>query len=291
MTQAERRVFLIRYLLAERQETAEIPMAAEKQRLLLRGLMNVRPPQEIGADFLTVQNEYLRTEREAAGITDVDTLTPLRPGLYLWQGDITTLRCDAIVNAANSGMTGCYVPNHHCIDNAIHTFAGVELRLACAQLMEQQGYPEPTGQAKCTPGFYLPCRYVLHTVGPIISGRVTKEDKELLASCYRSCLELAAENDLESVAFCCISTGEFHFPNDLAAEIAVRTVKEYLKKQTSVKKVIFNVFKDLDKSIYARLLGAIRYAAYAALRKRHRPCRRRLRTLHRCRIYLRRRTV
>ena len=139
MTQAERRVFLIRYLLAERQETAEIPMAAEKQRLLLRGLMNVRPPREIGADFLTVQNEYLRTEREAAGITDVDTLTPLRPGLYLWQGDITTLRCDAIVNAANSGMTGCYVPNHRCIDNAIHTFAGVELRLACAQLMEQQG--------------------------------------------------------------------------------------------------------------------------------------------------------
>ena len=126
MTQVERRVFLIRYLLAERQETAEIPMAAEKQRLLLRGLMNVRPPREIGADFLTVQNEYLRTEREAAGITDVDTLTPLRPGLYLWQGDITTLCCDAIVNAANSGMTDCYVPNHRCIDNAIHTFAGVD---------------------------------------------------------------------------------------------------------------------------------------------------------------------
>ena len=254
MTQAERRVFLIRYLLAERQETAEIPMAAEKQRLLLRGLMNVRPPREIGADFLTVQNEYLRTEREAAGITDVDTLTPLRPGLYLWQGDITTLRCDAIVNAANSGMTGCYVPNHRGIDNAIHTFAGVELRLACAQLMEQQGYPEPTGQAKCTPGFCLPCRYVLHTVGPIVSGQVTARDKELLASCYRSCLELAAEKGLESVAFCCISTGEFHFPNQLAAEIAVQTVKAFLKKQTSVKKVIFNVFKDMDKKIYERLL-------------------------------------
>ena len=144
---------------------------------------------------------------------------------------VTTLKCDAIVNAANSGMTGCYIPNHRCIDNAIHTFAGVELRLTCEQLMEQQGYPEPTGQAKITPAFNLPCRYVLHTVGPIISGIVTKEDKELLASCYRSCLELAAENDLESVAFCCISTGEFHFPNDLAAEIAVRTVKEYLKKQ------------------------------------------------------------
>ena len=153
-------------------------------------------------------------------------------------------------------MTGCYVPNHRCIDNAIHTFAGVELRLACAELMERQGYPEPTGRAKITPAFNLPCKYVLHTVGPIISGRVTKEDEELLASCYRSCLELAAENSLESVTFCCISTGEFHFPNELAAEIAVRTVKEFLKKQTSVKKVIFNVFKDLDKAIYEKLLRA-----------------------------------
>lgn len=141
---------------------------------------------------------------------------------------------------------------HRCIDNAIHTFAGVELRLACVERMEQQGYPEPTGQAKITPAFNLPCRYVLHTVGPIISGRVTKEDKEPLASC----LELAAENKLESVAFCCISTGEFHFPNELAAEIAVRTVKDFLKAQTSVKKVIFNVFKALDKAIYEKLLGA-----------------------------------
>ena len=254
MTQAERRVFLIRYLLAERQETAEIPMAAEKQRLLLRGLMNVRPPREIGADFLTVQNEYLRTEREAAGITDVDTLTPLRPGLYLWQGDITTLRCDAIVNAANSGMTGCYVPNHRCIDNAIHTFAGVELRLACAQRMEQQGYPEPTGQAKCTPGFCLPCRYVLHTVGPIVDGRVTPEDERLLASCYRSCLELAGQNGVESIAFCCISTGVFHFPNQRAAEIAVETVQKFKTETGSEMEVIFNVFKDLDLEIYRRLL-------------------------------------
>lgn len=153
-------------------------------------------------------------------------------------------------------MTGCYIPNHRCIDNAIHTFAGVELRLACAELMEQQGYPEPTGRAKITPAFNLPCKYVLHTVGPIIDGRVIKADKELLTSCYRSCLELAAENGLESVAFCCISTGEFHFPNEQAAQIAVETVKEFLKAQTSVKKVIFNVFKDLDKAIYEKLLGA-----------------------------------
>lgn len=218
--------------------------------------MNIRAPQHADADFLQMQDEYLQGETAAKGVTDIADLTPVQPGLYLWQGDITTLQCDAIVNAANSGMTGCYIPNHRCIDNAIHTFAGVELRLACAELMEQQGYPEPTGQAKITPAFNLPCKYVLHTVGPIIDGRVTQRDRELLATCYRSCLALAAENGLESVAFCCISTGEFHFPNDLAAEIAVATVKEFLKKQTSVKKVIFNVFKDLDKAIYQKLLGA-----------------------------------
>ena len=249
---------MIRSLLKEKTEYRDIaiPTEPESQRQLLRGLMNIRTPQSIGADFLKMQDAYLQGETAAKGITDVADLTPIRPGLYLWQGDITTLKCDAIVNAANSGMTGCYIPNHRCIDNAIHTFAGVELRLACAELMEQQGYPEPTGQAKITPAFNLPCRYVLHTVGPIISGRVTKEDEELLASCYRSCLELAAENKLESVAFCCISTGEFHFPNDLAAEIAVRTVKDFLKTQTSVKKVIFSVFKVLDKAIYEKLLGA-----------------------------------
>ena len=169
-------------------------------------------------------------------------------------GDITRIEADAIVNAANSGMTGCYCPNHGCIDNAIHTYAGVQLRLACAEIMDRQRHPEPTGQAKITAAFNLPCRYVLHTVGPIINRRVTKEDKELLASCYRSCLELAAENGLESVAFCCISTGEFHFPNQLAAEIAVQTVKEFLQTPTSIKKVIFNVFKDMDKKIYERLL-------------------------------------
>ena len=256
MNQSEKRLFLIQSLLNERPSCQKqiIPADSERQKILLRGLMNVRRPVRIGADFLQVQDDYLQDETAAKGITDIADLTPIQPGLYLWQGDITTLKCDAIVNAANSSMTGCYIPNHRCIDNAIHTFAGVELRLACAERMEQQGHPEPTGQAKITPAFNLPCRYVLHTVGPIISGRVTKEDKELLASCYHSCLELAAENSLESVAFCCISTGEFHFPNEQAAEIAVRTVKEFLKKQTSVKKVIFNVFKDLDKAIYEKLL-------------------------------------
>ena len=258
MNQSEKRLFLIQSLLNERPSCQKqmIPADSERQKILLRGLMNVRRPAGIGTEFLQMQDEYLQGETAAKGVTDVADLTPIQPGLYLWQGDITTLKCDAIVNAANSGMTGCYVPNHRCIDNAIHTFAGVELRLACAKLMEQQGYPEPTGQAKITPAFNLPCKYVLHTVGPIIGGRVTKEDEKLLASCYRSCLELAAENGLESVAFCCISTGEFHFPNDLAAQIAVETVKRFMNRKTSVKKVIFNVFKDLDKEIYARLLGA-----------------------------------
>ena len=258
MDQSEKRLFLIQSLLNERPSCQKqiIPADSERQKILLRGLMNVRRAYPIGADFLQTQDAYLQGETAAKGITDIADLTPIQPGLYLWQGDITTLKCDTIVNAANSGMTGCYIPNHRCIDNAIHTFAGVELRLACAELMEQQGYSESTGRAKITPAFNLPCKYVLHTVGPIIDGRVTKADKELLASCYRSCLELAAENGLESVAFCCISTGEFHFPNEQAAQIAVETVKEFLKAQTSVKKVIFNVFKDLDKAIYEKLLGA-----------------------------------
>ena len=258
MNQSERRLFLIQSLLKEKTEyrNIDIPAEPESQCQLLRGLMNVRAPQSTNAVFLKMQDAYLQGENEAKGITDVADLTPVQPGLYFWQGDITTLKCDAIVNAANSGMTGCYIPNHRCIDNAIHTYAGVELRLACAELMAKQGHPEPTGQAKITPAFNLPCRYVLHTVGPIIDGRVTKEDKELLASCYHSCLELAAENGLESVAFCCISTGEFHFPNEQAAQIAVETVKQFMNRKTSVKKVIFNVFKDLDKEIYARLLSA-----------------------------------
>ena len=256
MNQSEKRLFLIQSLLNERPSCQKqiIPADSERQKILLRGLMNVRRPAHIGTEFLQVQDEYLQGETAAKGITDLALLSPIQPGLYLWQGDITTLKCDAIVNAANSGLTGCYVPNHRCIDNAIHTYAGVELRLACEELMEQQGYPEPTGQAKITPAFNLPCKYVLHTVGPIINGRVTKEDEALLSSCYHACLELAAEKGLESVAFCCISTGEFHFPNALAAQIAVKTVKEFLTRETSVRKVIFNVFKDVDRQIYEELL-------------------------------------
>ena len=257
MNQGERRLFLIQSLLRERPSCQKqiIPTDSERQRVLLRGLMNVRNPHPVSPEFLETQDTYLWEETAKKGITDIRDLPPMQPGLYLWQGDITTLKCDAIVNAANSGLTGCYIPNHRCIDNAIHTYAGVELRLACEAIIRAQGHLEPTGRAKITPAFNLPCKYVLHTVGPIIGSQVTDRDQALLASCYRSCLELAAMYDLESVAFCCISTGEFHFPNDLAAEIAVGTVKEFLKQQTSVKKVIFNVFKDLDKQIYRRLLG------------------------------------
>ena len=256
MNQSERRQYLIRSLLKENPAYREwgVPQGADDQKRLLRGLMNVRPAKTADAEFLKIQDEYLREAAKEKGVTDADSLSPVQPGIYLWQGDITTLRCDAIVNAANSGMTGCYVPNHRCIDNAIHTFAGVQLRLACEEIMQNQGTPEPTGRAKITPAFNLPCRYVLHTVGPIVADSPTQRDCELLESCYRSCLELAAANDLESVAFCCISTGEFHFPNEQAAEIAVRTVKSFLHQPTSVKKVIFNVFKDTDREIYARLL-------------------------------------
>ena len=256
MTQAQRRLLLIRQLLQENPayQGMDVPTEPADQRTLLRGLMNLRAPKPIRSDFLQLQDAYLQEEASAETITDAAALPPLQPGLCLWQGDITTLRCDAIVNAANSGLTGCYIPNHRCIDNAIHTYAGIQLRLACAKIMEQQGHPEPTGQAKITPAFNLPCRYVLHTVGPIINGRVTDRDRRLLSSCYRSCLELAAAHQLKSVAFCCISTGEFHFPNRLAAEIAVQTVKDFMKKETSIKKVIFNVFKETDRAIYRELL-------------------------------------
>ncbi len=256
MTQTERRRYLIQALLEERPEYADIqiPPDVPEQKRLLRSLFNVRMPRSISEDFLKVQDAYLQEEIRRKGITGLDSLHPVREGIYLWQGDITTLRCDAIVNAANSGMLGCFVPCHGCIDNAIHTFAGVQLRLACARIMDGQGRQEETGGAKLTPAFNLPCRYILHTVGPIVSGRLTQRDCDLLASCYRSCLELAEENHIKSVAFCCISTGEFHFPNRQAAEIAVNTVMEFKEKTPSNMEVIFNVFKNMDAAIYRALL-------------------------------------
>lgn len=257
MTQSEKRIYLINKLFEEQPQYKEIsvPKSETEQKRLLRALMNIRRPMPIGDDFLNVQNEYLQAETKEKGITDLSVLNPISGDIYLWQGDITTLRCDAIVNAANSEMLGCFFPCHGCIDNAIHTFSGIQLRQECAEIMQKQGCSEPVGRAKLTKAYNLPCKYVLHTVGPFIGGEVTRNDEEQLASCYRSCLSLAEENGIESVAFCCISTGEFHFPNRKAAEIAVRTVKAFKEDTHSIIKVIFNVFKDTDYEIYRELLG------------------------------------
>lgn len=256
MEQAERRRYLIKELLLEnpRYRDIELPQSEEEQKGLLRGLMNIRSPKAISREFLAIQDEYLQEALKEKGIVELDSLSPVTDGIYLWQGDITRLAVDAIVNAANSGMTGCYVPNHRCIDNCIHSFSGIQLRNVCADMMRKQGHEEATGKAKITQSYNLPCKYVLHTVGPIISGSLTNGDCELLEGCYRSCLELVSEKGLSSIAFCCISTGEFHFPNERAAEIAIHTVKQFMQRQTSIKKVVFNVFKDYDKGIYERLL-------------------------------------
>lgn len=257
MTQSERRTYLIRRLLDENKQYSgmPVPIKEEEQRRLLRSLMNIRQPKKADLDFLNIQDEYLRAETAAKGITDIKELAPIEKDIYLWQGDITALKCGAIVNAANSGMTGCYCPCHGCIDNAIHTFAGIQLRLECAKIMERQGHAEPTGKAKVTEAYNLPCRYVTHTVGPIIDGDVSNEDNELLASCYLSCLTAAEEKGIDSIAFCCISTGEFHFPNRQAAQTAIKTVRQYKETMGSGIEVIFNVFKNTDYEIYREFLG------------------------------------
>lgn len=257
MNGSERRQILIRYLLDERREygDVQIPRDGDGQRALIRGLMNVRAPAPISAELQELQDEYLREETARKGIVELSELTPVQPRTYLWRGDITRLACGAIVNAANSGMTGCYRPCHNCIDNCIHTYAGMQLRNYCSRLMAEQGHPEPTGSAKITPAFNLPCRYVIHTVGPIVEGRLTQRHRDELASCYRACLEKAEQSDVGSIAFCCISTGVFMFPNEAAAEIAVGTVRDYREKTNSGLEVIFNVFTERDERIYRGLLG------------------------------------
>lgn len=256
MNQTERRLFLIHYLLNESPQYNDltIPSTELEQKQFLRSLVNIRMPNPISNDFLKVQDAYLQEELKQHGAIDYKMLQPIQEEIYLWQGDITKLRCNAIVNAANSQLLGCFYPCHKCIDNAIHTFSGVQLRLTCHEMMQYQGHEEETGKAKITPAFNLPCNFILHTVGPIVKGQVTKKDTELLASCYRSCLELADQNDIKSIAFCCISTGEFHFPNELAAGIAIQTVKDYKGLTQSKIEVIFNVFKDRDYDIYKRKL-------------------------------------
>ena len=256
MNQSERRKYLIGALLKESRmyQRIQLPSYTDEQKQLLRSLMNVRPASPITEEFEAVQDEYLKDANAEKGFITLSDMDELQPGIFLWQGDITRLNVGAIVNAANSGMTGCYQPCHNCIDNCIHTYAGIQLRNYCSELMEKQGHEEPTGNAKITPGFNLPCDYVFHTVGPIVHGRLTSHHEELLRSCYESCLKIADENNVESIAFCCISTGVFMFPNRRAAEIAVQTVKEYKQTCGSRIKVIFNVFKDSDREIYKELL-------------------------------------
>ncbi len=258
MTQQERLLYLIKYLKSENTEWSrlEIPENETAQKRLLRSLMNIRPPKAISEEFLDIQDKYLQEEQKQKRIVSLTELSPVKEGIYLWQGDITTLRTDGIVNAANSALLGCFIPCHGCIDNAIHSAAGIQLRLECSCIMAEQKAAEPAGRAKITKAYNLPCRYVLHTVGPIIRGRVTKQDCKRLADCYRSCLELAEHHGLKSVAFCCISTGEFHFPNEKAAEIAVGAVINYKRENQSGLEVVFNVWKDTDYEIYKRLLFA-----------------------------------
>ena len=257
MNQSERRMYLIKELLKEQPgyRDMEIPANADAQRRLLRSLMNVRMAAPVDDGFLQIQDAYLQEENRTKGFVTLADMEELQEDLYLWRGDITRLAVGAIVNAANSGMTGCYQPCHNCIDNCIHTYAGMQLRSFCSEMMEEQGYAEPTGQAKITPAYNLPCQYVIHTVGPIVQGKLTQKDQDLLRSCYQSCLDLAEEKGIESIAFCCISTGVFCFPNARAAEIAVETVKEHKAQTGSDIKVVFNVFKEEDEGIYRRLLG------------------------------------
>jgi len=260
MDRLEQIQFLNDILLEEmpryRQEAERIPQDPESRRYLLRCLMNVREPMALSEKYIRAQDALLSREREEKGVVHVSEL-PTVPGddrLILWQGDITRLDADAIVNAANAALLGCFRPGHNCIDNVIHSAAGLQLREECAALMRAQGHEEPTGQAKLTGGYNLPARHVLHTVGPIITGPLTDRDRRLLSSCYRSCLELAAENGLRSVAFCCISTGVFRFPKDEAAKIAVETVRAFLRTDKTLERVVFCVHGDENRRLYEALL-------------------------------------
>lgn len=253
--QNQKLIYLIDYLLSERSDLSRIniPDSQEEQFRLYRSLVNIRPVMKADNEFLKIEDEYLTCLIAEKGITDIEDLEPIENGIYLWKGDITTLKCGAIVNAANSGMTGCWQPCHSCIDNCIHTFAGVRLRYKCGQIMQEQGHEEPTGKAKITSAYNLPCDYVIHTVGPIVQGALKQVHCELLESSYKSCLEIAVQNHIKSIAFCCISTGVFGFPQKEAAEIAVSTVRAFQKNHDI--EVIFNVFTEKDYEIYRELLG------------------------------------
>jgi O-acetyl-ADP-ribose deacetylase (regulator of RNase III) len=219
-----------------------------------RALCNVRPPDEVSEEFLTLQDKYLTQKTKEKGVVDVGDFA-YSGGMALWRGDITRLKCGAIVNACNSALLGCFQPLHGCIDNAIHSAAGVQVRLDCNRIMG--GKLERNGQVKVTKGYNLPSEYIFHTVGPQVVGRVTARDRADLKSCYLSCLEKAVEMGLESIAFCCISTGVYGFPKELACEIAVTTVAGFLKENGGNLKVVFNVFSADDEGIYRAQLKKV----------------------------------
>jgi len=241
---------LLKFLLRERGMIAAFTTPYESKRQVIRAYMNERMPYPIPADILSVQDELFWHETLMRGIVNVDTLNS-SDKCFVWQGDITRLNADAIVNAANSELLGCFAPLHNCIDNIIHSRAGMQLRKDCAVIMGLQGDGEEEGCVKVTRAYNLPCRYVFHTVGPMITKSVTPDDRSKLKSCYISCLNMAEELGLKSIAFCCISTGVFNFPRGEAAEIAVGTVKNwFLKHPSSPLRVIFDVFSDDDAEVY-----------------------------------------
>ena len=269
MTQEERRIYLIRELQKQMPEYQryEIPQEEETQCQFLRGLFNLRPVMPVSEEFLSIQDEYLQERTKEKGITDASSLSPVETDnrLILWQGDITTLKCDAILNPANDTLSGCWIPNHSCADNIIQTFSGIQVRRDCVRYMEEkkriygEDYLQPTSLPMITKAYNLPSRYIIHVVGPIVTPYLKKEHKDQLKECYKACLDLASEYHCQDMAFCCLSTGVFMFPPEKAAEIAVSTVKEWLDnhKDSSVRKVIFNVFKDSDLKIYRKLLGTM----------------------------------
>lgn len=254
MSQTDRLHFLISYMQQEDNTEQAVPNEFEERFEAFRGLANRRPAVKISREFLDVQDAFL-SEYNTAGVTDFKALEPVDGQLYIWQGDITTLKIDAIVNAANAEMLGCLIPNHNCIDNIIHTKAGVELRLECAEIMKRQGRKEAVGRAKITSAYNLLADYVIHTVGPVVqNGKVSPMKQDLLAKCYRSCLEIADKHNIEALAFCSISTGVFGYPKEEAAATAVTAVKQYLEETGSSISVVFNVFDTDDLKIYENLL-------------------------------------
>ena len=241
---------LIAILCEERGENPP-ELAAEKKRSYFRALCNVRPPKPVSDEFISLQDEYLSRCTRERGVIDVNLLS-YRENIALWRGDITRLNADAIVNACNCALLGCFQPLHGCIDNAIHSWAGVQVRIDCNNIMK--GGREPCGRVRVTKGYNLPCRYIFHTVGPQVDGSVTARNRADLVSCYRSCMEKAAEMKLESIAFCCISTGVFGYPKQEACAVAVDTVRQYLQSKPPLK-VVFNVFSAEDEQIYAEKLA------------------------------------